>query len=149
MFSSADLRRHVLGLAGRWFEITYAQLAIALLVAILGIANALTVSIADRRRELGILRAVGGLRRQVRIAVWMEAAAVAVVGFVLGLGVQRGEHLLCALDLLRPRTRIPLPRPARRGASADAGGRRAGRGHHAGRGRRPRSAGLRIGIRVS
>ena len=85
VFSSADLRRHVLGLAGRWFEIAYAQLAIALLVAILGIANALTVSIADRRRELGILRAVGGLRSQVRIAVWMEAAAVAVVGFVLGL----------------------------------------------------------------
>jgi putative ABC transport system permease protein len=86
VFSSADLRRHVLGLAGRWFEITYVQLAIALLVAVLGIANALTVSIADRRRELGILRAVGGLRRQVRIAVWVEAAAVAVVGFVLGLG---------------------------------------------------------------
>jgi putative ABC transport system permease protein len=85
VFSSADLRRHVLGLAGRWFQITYAQLAIALLVAVLGIANALTVSIADRRRELGILRAVGGLRNQVRIAVWMEAAAVAVVGFVLGL----------------------------------------------------------------
>jgi putative ABC transport system permease protein len=86
VFSSAGLRRHVLGLAGRWFEITYAQLAIALLVAILGIANALTVSIADRRRELGILRAVGGLRRQVRITVWMEAAAVAVVGYVLGVG---------------------------------------------------------------
>ena len=83
---SGDLRRHILGLAGRWFEIAYAQLAIALLVAILGIANALTVSIADRRRELGILRAVGGLRRQVRITVWMEAAAGAVVGFVLGLG---------------------------------------------------------------
>jgi putative ABC transport system permease protein len=86
VFSSADLRRHVLGLAGRWFEIAYAQLAIALLVAVLGIASALTVSITDRRRELGILRAVGALRRQVRITVWMEAAAVAVVGFVLGLG---------------------------------------------------------------
>jgi putative ABC transport system permease protein len=85
VFSSADLRRHVLGLAGRWFEIAYAQLAIALLVAILGIANDLTVSIADRRRELGILRAVGGSRRQVRVTVWMEAAAAAVVGFVLGL----------------------------------------------------------------
>jgi len=85
VFSSADLRRHVLGLAESWFQITYMQLAIALLVAILGIANTLTVSITDRRRELGILRAVGGFGRQVRIAVWMEAAAVAVVGFVLGL----------------------------------------------------------------
>ena len=86
MLSSADLRRHVLGLAGRWFEIAYAQLAIALLVAVLGIANALTVSIADRRR--GFRKSCApwaGLQRQVRIAVWMEAAAVAVVGFVLGL----------------------------------------------------------------
>ena len=35
-------------------------------VAVLGIVNTLTVSIADRRRELGVLRAVGGLRSQIR-----------------------------------------------------------------------------------
>lgn len=87
VFSSGDLRRHVLGLAGRWFHVTYVQLAIAVLVAILGIASALAVSIMDRRRELGILRAVGGLRRQIRIAVWMEAMAMVVVGFVLGLAL--------------------------------------------------------------
>ena len=58
---------------------------IAVLVAILGIVNTLTVSIIDRRRELGVLRAVGGLRRQIRHTIWMEAVAIGVVGLVLGL----------------------------------------------------------------
>jgi putative ABC transport system permease protein len=85
VFSSGDLRGYILGLAAGWFRITYAQLAVAILIAILGIANALTVSITDRRRELGILRAMGGLRRQVRLALGMEAALIAAAGFVVGV----------------------------------------------------------------
>jgi putative ABC transport system permease protein len=54
------------------------------LVAILGIVNTLTVSIADRRRELGVLQAVGGLRGQVRRTVWIEALAIGTLGLVLG-----------------------------------------------------------------
>ena len=46
-----------------------------MLVAILGIVNTLTVSITDRRRELGVLRAVGGLRGQIRRTIWMEAVS--------------------------------------------------------------------------
>ena len=46
------------------------------LVAVLGIVNALTVSIQDRRRELGVLRAVGALHWQVRRTIWMEAVAI-------------------------------------------------------------------------
>ncbi len=49
------------------------QIAVAVLVAVLGIVNALTVSITDRRRELGVLQAVGALRQQIRHTVWMEA----------------------------------------------------------------------------
>lgn len=56
-----------------------------MLVAVLGIVNTLTVSISDRRRELGVLRAVGGLRNQIRGTVWMEAAAIGIIGLVLGL----------------------------------------------------------------
>ena len=63
------------------------QIAVAVLVAVLGIVNALTVSITDRRRELGVLRAVGGLRRQIRGTVWMEALGVGVIGLVLGLAL--------------------------------------------------------------
>ena len=46
--------------------------------------NTLTVSITDRRRELGVLRAVGGLHAQVRGTVWLEAAAIGTIGLVLG-----------------------------------------------------------------
>jgi putative ABC transport system permease protein len=56
-----------------------------MLVAILGIVNTLTVSISDRRRELGVLRAVGGLRNQIRGTVWMEAAAIGIIGLALGI----------------------------------------------------------------
>ena len=55
-----------------------------MLVAVLGIVNTLTVSITDRRRELGVLQAVGGLRRQIRHTVWMEALAIGTVGLMLG-----------------------------------------------------------------
>jgi putative ABC transport system permease protein len=60
------------------------QIAIAVLVAILGILNSLTVSITDRRRELGVLRAVGALRNQIRRTIWIEALAVALLGLALG-----------------------------------------------------------------
>ena len=55
-----------------------------MLVAILGIVNTLTVSIADRRRELGVLQAVGGLRGQVRRTIWIEALAIGTLGLMLG-----------------------------------------------------------------
>ena len=63
------------------------QTAVAVLVAILGIVNALTVSITDRRRELGVLQAVGGLRNQIRHTIWMEAIAIGIIGVVLGLAL--------------------------------------------------------------
>jgi len=60
---------------------------VAILVAILGIVNTLTVSIIDRRRELGVLQAVGALRSQLRHTIWMEAVSIGVVGLVLGLAL--------------------------------------------------------------
>jgi putative ABC transport system permease protein len=57
------------------------------LVAVLGIMNTLTVSIMDRRRELGVLQAVGARRRQIRYTIWMEALSIGFVGVVLGLGL--------------------------------------------------------------
>jgi putative ABC transport system permease protein len=60
------------------------QIAVAVLVAILGIVNTLTVSITDRRRELGVLQAVGGLHGQIRRTIWIEALSIGVLGLVLG-----------------------------------------------------------------
>jgi putative ABC transport system permease protein len=80
-----DVRAYVAKVMDQWFGLTYIQVIVAMLVAILGIVNTLTVSISDRRRELGVLRAVGGLRSQIRGTVWMEAAAIGIIGLVLGI----------------------------------------------------------------
>jgi len=80
-----EVRAYVGKIMDQWFGLTYIQVIVAMLVAILGIVNTLTVSISDRRRELGVLRAVGGLRNQIRGTVWMEAAAIGIIGLALGI----------------------------------------------------------------
>lgn len=85
VLTNREVRRYILRLTDQWFAITYVQIAVAVLVAVLGIINTLTVSITDRRRELGVLQAVGGLRNQIRGTIWLEALAVGAVGLILGL----------------------------------------------------------------
>ena len=87
VFTNDELRRHILQISDQWFGMTYIQLGVAVLVAILGIVNSLTVSIMDRRRELGVLQAVGGLRRQIRRTIWMEAISIGTIGLLLGLAL--------------------------------------------------------------
>ena len=87
VLTNRDVRDYILKLTNQWFAITYVQIAVAVLVAVLGIINTLTVSITDRRRELGVLQAVGGLRNQVRRTIWMEALSIGVIGIVLGLAL--------------------------------------------------------------
>jgi putative ABC transport system permease protein len=82
---NAEVKKFVNDMMNQWFGMTYLQVLVAVSVAVLGIVNTLTVSITDRRRELGVLRAVGAFRRQVRHTVWMEAATIGFIGLVLGL----------------------------------------------------------------
>lgn len=67
--------------------VIYALLALAVLIALLGIANTLALSIFERTRELGLLRAVGMVRPQVRTTIRWEAIMIALFGTTLGLGV--------------------------------------------------------------
>jgi putative ABC transport system permease protein len=87
VLTNREVRQYILRLTDEWFGITYVQIAVAVLVAILGIVNTLTVSITDRRQELGVLQAVGGLRNQIRGTIWLEALAVGTVGLILGLAL--------------------------------------------------------------
>ncbi|MGE5357785.1 MAG: FtsX-like permease family protein [Bacteroidales bacterium] len=87
VLTNAEVRGYIFGLTDQWMGLTYSQIAVAVLVAILGIVNTLTVSIIDRRRELGVLQAVGALRNQLRHTVWMEALTIGLVGLFLGLVV--------------------------------------------------------------
>ena len=87
VLTNAELKAYILKVTDQWFGLTSVQIAVAVLVAILGIVNTLTVSITDRRRELGVLRAVGGLRGQIRRTIWLEALSIGVLGLVLGFGL--------------------------------------------------------------
>jgi putative ABC transport system permease protein len=65
----------------------YVMLALAILIALMGIANTLSLSLHERVRELGLLRAVGQTRRQVRAMVRGESVIIALFGTLLGLGL--------------------------------------------------------------
>jgi len=87
VLTNDEVRRYILRLTDQWMGLAYSQIVVAILVAILGIVNTLTVSIIDRRRELGVLQAVGALRSQLRHTIWMEALSIGLVGLVLGLAL--------------------------------------------------------------
>jgi putative ABC transport system permease protein len=79
--------------------IIYALLGLAVIIAVLGIVNTLALSVIERTREVGLLRAVGMSRRQLRSMVRLESVAIAVLGAVLGivLGLIFGVGLQRAL----------------------------------------------------
>ena len=65
----------------------YALLALSVIIALFGIVNTLALSVYERTRELGLLRAVGATRRQIRQIVRGEAIITAVMGAVLGVAI--------------------------------------------------------------
>ncbi len=67
--------------------IVYALLGLAVIIAVLGIVNTLALSMMERTREVGLLRAVGMSRRQLRSMVRLESVAISVLGAVLGIGL--------------------------------------------------------------
>jgi putative ABC transport system permease protein len=84
-----------------FLTLIYALLALAVLIALLGIANTLTLAVHERTRELGLLRAVGQTRAQLRAMVRWESVVVAAFGTVggLGLGTFLGWALVRAADI--------------------------------------------------
>jgi putative ABC transport system permease protein len=81
----------VTGIVDQLLALVTAMLMLAVLIALLGIVNTLALSVFERRRELGLLRAVGMTREQVRAMVRWEAAIISVLGAgagaVLGIGL--------------------------------------------------------------
>jgi putative ABC transport system permease protein len=70
-----------------FLNIMTALLGFAILIALLGIANTLALSIFERKREIGLLRAVGMTRRQVRRMIRWEAVLISLFGAAIGLVV--------------------------------------------------------------
>ena len=90
-----------------------ALLALAIVIALIGIANTLALSVHERTRELGLLRAVGMTRRQTRRMVRWEAVLVALFGAILGVGAGTvfGWGVVSALpaDSFGSSLTIPIP----------------------------------------
>jgi putative ABC transport system permease protein len=84
----------------QFLNLMYVLLALAVFIALIGIANALALSIFERTHELGLLRAVGMTRPQLRRMVRYEAVIIAVFGTLLGLvlGVAFGMAMVQALS---------------------------------------------------
>ena len=71
----------------QFLAIIFGLLVLALLIAFIGIANTLALSVLERTREIGILRAVGMVRGQLRRTVYREAVLVSAFGALLGIGI--------------------------------------------------------------
>jgi len=93
-------------------SLMYGLLGLALVIALIGIANTLALSIHERTRELGLLRAVGMTRAQLRRTVRAEAVIIALLGTVQGLvvGTLLGWVLVSALKS-QGITRLSIPVP--------------------------------------
>jgi putative ABC transport system permease protein len=93
LFSDGEIRAQAIHIFDRTFAITYALEAVAVLVAVMGIAGALLALVIDRRRDLGLMRFLGATTQQVRKLILMEAAllgllanfAGALLGYFLSL----------------------------------------------------------------
>jgi len=79
--------------------LVYALLALAVIIALIGIVNTLMLSVIERTHEIGLLRAVGMRRRQVRSMIRAEAVILSIFGAVLGvvIGTPMGLALVASL----------------------------------------------------
>lgn len=80
-----EFREDQAGQINQLLVLVYVLLALATLISALGIVNTLTLSISERTRELGLLRAVGTTRRQVRAMVRRESVITSLIGAALGI----------------------------------------------------------------
>jgi putative ABC transport system permease protein len=100
VLDQTQYKEEQMGFVDQMLGLVYALLALAIIIALLGIGNTLALSIVERTRELGVLRAVGMTRKQLRSAIRWESVIIAVQGALLGLviGVFFGWALVTALE---------------------------------------------------
>jgi putative ABC transport system permease protein len=106
-----DYVRSVASRVNALLALVYVLLLLAIVIALMGIANTLSLSIHERTREIGLLRAVGQTRAQVRAMVRWEAVIVALFGTIGGLvlGVFLGWALVKAASVSQAITRFAAP----------------------------------------
>jgi len=90
VLSNDELKSNVENQVNRQFGIFYAIVGVAIFASLFGIVNTLTMSVIERTREIGVLRALGASRWQVRRSIADESLVIGLIGAVLGVAVGAG-----------------------------------------------------------
>ncbi|MEU1199555.1 FtsX-like permease family protein [Streptomyces sp. NPDC005813] len=85
-----DFKQELKDQVGQLLNMVYGLLALAIIVAVLGVVNTLALSVVERTREIGLMRAIGLSRRQLRRMIRLESVVIALFGALLGLGLGMG-----------------------------------------------------------
>jgi putative ABC transport system permease protein len=85
-----DYKQELKDQMGQLLNMVYGLLALAIIVAVLGVVNTLALSVVERTREIGLMRAIGLSRRQLRRMIRLESVVIALFGALLGLGLGMG-----------------------------------------------------------
>ncbi|MDQ1010302.1 putative ABC transport system permease protein [Streptomyces sp. V4I23] len=88
--NQTDFKQDLKDQVGQLLNIVYGLLALAIIVAVLGVVNTLALSVVERTREIGLMRAIGLSRRQLRRMIRLESVVIALFGALLGLGLGMG-----------------------------------------------------------
>ncbi len=146
VLTNQEFKDDIAGQVNQLLGLIYALLALAIIVSLFGIVNTLVLSISERTRELGMLRAIGTSRKQVKRVIRWEAVITALIGGVLGvfMGVVLAMLFTQPLDDFT----LSIPVPSLIIVLILAGAGRRGRGGPpgaaGGQARRPRGARLRV-----
>ncbi|UFQ16112.1 MULTISPECIES: ABC transporter permease [Streptomyces] len=112
VMDQTDFKQTLKDQVGQMLNMVYGLLGLAIIVAILGVVNTLALSVVERTREIGLMRAIGLSRRQLRRMIRLESVVIALFGALLGLGLGMGwgatAQKLLALEGLKV-LEIPWP----------------------------------------
>ena len=105
----AEFKELISGQVNQLLYMIYGLLALAVVIAVIGIINTLGLSVLERTREIGLLRAVGLSRRHLRRMITLESVAIAVLGAVLGVVVGLVIGVVLRESLKDDLTELALP----------------------------------------
>lgn len=109
VFDKVSFAEDLRGQVNQLLYLIYALLALAIVIAVIGIINTLGLSVIERTREIGLLRAIGMSRAALRRMITLESIAIAVLGAVLGLGLGVLVGVLLQRSLQADLTSLGVP----------------------------------------
>jgi putative ABC transport system permease protein len=109
VYDKEEFADSIRGQINQLLYMIYGLLALAIVIAVIGIVNTLGLSVIERTREIGLLRAVGMSRAKLRRMITLESVTIAVLGAVLGMALGVLIGVLLRESLKDDLTSLGLP----------------------------------------